>query len=111
MIPTREQIEAVAKLLDTKLETEDRVAVKDIFIFMRDAALEKLDNMPFQPGEVVINKRPEFNKYEVLVTSGDPDGKDRFCGTVIKSDDPGNMVGYHSIGWVRTYFTRKTTNS
>jgi hypothetical protein len=107
MIPTRDQIHDVTNFFHTHLRAADYESTRVILEWMKRAALEKLDAMPFQPGEVVVNK----DGTEVFVTDATPDDPYRqFSGVCMK---PGGLtpLGRHYCNWYVEKFTRKTTNS
>lgn len=107
MIPTREQIESVCDIITVRLGAVTP-ETRNVVDFIYRAALEKLDAMPFQPGETVEHKEVPLI---VLVTNDGGVGEVWFCGAVLAQDGTGNKRGDYSRKWVREQFTRKTTNS
>lgn len=101
MIPTREQIDTWRMAYNYH-----QPANTELNNWICTAALEKLDAMPFQPGEVV-----EFDGIEVKVGIAAGENTDNFSGMVMKSDDAARPEGYYSTLWGKKLFTRKTTNS
>jgi hypothetical protein len=110
MIPTRAEIQDTTEFFHTHFRSADYGSTRVILEWMKQAAFEKLDAMPFQPGEVVewvCNNEKVANS--VMVTDVPPKNEKSFSGVVIKSmGSPGYRIGHHCDTWNTEHFTRKT---